>query len=89
MHRGAPTVPRLPVPLQPRHARARRNFFLDFFSLDRTTRTSGWRFEGIVLILDAGVVLFGKHAGEPRRDTTEGVRNPLGPLQNIDPLAHW
>lgn len=62
------------------------DFLLDFLNFDRTTRTSGWRFEAVVLMRDDDVVLFRNHAGEPRIDTSERVRNPLGPLQNLDGL---
>jgi hypothetical protein len=62
------------------------SFLLDFLNFDRTTRTSGWRFEAVVLVRDDGVILFRNHAGEPRIDTIERVRNPLGPLQSVDVL---
>lgn len=62
------------------------NALLDFFNFDRTTRTSGWRFEGVVLIRDGEVILFRNHGGEPRIDSVERVRNPLGPFQNLDSL---
>jgi len=65
------------------------SFMLDFLNFDRTTRTSGWRFEAIVLVRDDDVVLFRNHAGEPRIDTTDRVRNPLGPMQSIDILRIW
>jgi hypothetical protein len=65
------------------------SFVLDFFNFARTTRTSGWRFEAVVLVRDDGVVLFRNHAGEPRIDVTEHVRNPLGPLQSVDVLRRW
>lgn len=60
------------------------NFFLDFLNFDRTTQTSGWRFEGMVLVSDKGLVLFRNHAGEPRIEQTERTRNPLGPFQSLD-----
>jgi len=66
------------------------NFFLDLLNFDRTTQTSGWRFEGIVLVSDQGLVLFRNEAGEPRIELTERSRNPLGPFQTmpLDALIH-
>jgi hypothetical protein len=60
------------------------SFLLDFLNFERTTQTTGWRFEGVVLVRDDGVVLFRNHAGEARIATTEHAKNPLGPFQSID-----
>jgi len=65
------------------------NFLLDLLNFDRRTRTSGWRFQAIVLMRDDGVILFRNHAGEPRVDTNERTRNPLGPLQGVDVTRFW
>ena len=62
----------------------RGNFLLDFMNFRRVTRTSGWRFEGIVLLNADGLVLFRNHAGEPNIDTTDESRNPLGPFQSLE-----
>lgn len=56
------------------------NFFLDFFNIKRDVQTNGWRFEGLVVVRD-GVVLFRNSAGEPKLNTFEKTKNPLGPLQ--------
>ena len=56
------------------------SFMLDFLNFRRTTRVTGWRFEGLLAVRD-GVVLFRSHGGEPRTDRTERQANPLGPLQ--------
>ncbi|MGZ5214727.1 MAG: hypothetical protein ACXWCU_16975 [Caldimonas sp.] len=60
------------------------NFLLDFLNFRRITHTSGWRFEGLVLVRADGMVLFRNHAGEPRIESTEEQRNPLGPLQSLE-----
>ena len=62
----------------------RGDFLLDFLNFRRITHTSGWRFEGVVLVRDDGMVLFRNHAGEPRIESTEEQRNPLGPLQSLE-----
>lgn len=62
----------------------RGDFFLDFLNFRRITHTSGWRFEGVVLVRDDGIVLFRNYAGEPRIESTEEQRNPLGPLQSLE-----
>jgi outer membrane murein-binding lipoprotein Lpp len=59
------------------------SFLLDFLNFRRVTHTTGWRFEGMVLVRDDGLVLFRNHAGAPHIDATEVKRNPLGPLQSI------
>jgi hypothetical protein len=56
------------------------SFLADFLNFRRTTRVSGWRFNGLVAVRD-GVVLFRSYGGEPRNDRTERQVNPLGPLQ--------
>ena len=53
---------------------------LDVLNVRRTTRVTGWRFEGLLAVRD-GVVLFRSHGGVPRTDRTERQVNPLGPLQ--------
>jgi hypothetical protein len=60
------------------------DFVADLLNFRRVTRTSGWRFEGVVLVRDDGLVLFRNHAGEPHIESTEDLRNPLGPLQSLD-----
>lgn len=58
-------------------------FWLDFFNFKRVTQTSGWRFQGVVLVRDDNLVLFRNHSGEPNIEKTEVRRNPLGPLQSF------
>ena len=59
------------------------NFWLDFFNFYRVTHTSGWRFQGVVLVRDDNLVLFRNHSGEPNIEKTDVRRNPLGPLQSF------
>ncbi|MEY4562483.1 MAG: hypothetical protein RLZZ618_1760 [Pseudomonadota bacterium] len=56
------------------------NFLLDFLSFRRTTRTTGWRFEGLVVVRD-DLVLFRNHGGEPKVERVDSQTNPLGPFQ--------
>lgn len=58
-------------------------FWLDFFNFYRVTHTTGWRFQGVVLVRDDQLVLFRNHSGEPNIDKTDVRRNPLGPLQSF------
>jgi hypothetical protein len=55
-------------------------FWLDFLNIKRVTNTTGWRFEGLVVVNDQ-VVLFRNYSGEERIDRTERQNNPLGPFQ--------
>ena len=64
-------------------------FVSDLLNFRRITHTTGWRFEGTVLVRDDGLVLFRNHAGEPRIESTEEQRNPLGPLQSLDGFVHY
>ncbi|MDO9316254.1 MAG: hypothetical protein Q7T97_17095 [Burkholderiaceae bacterium] len=59
------------------------SFWLDFFNFYRVTHTSGWRFQGVVLVRDDNLVLFRNHSGEPNIEKNEVRRNPLGPLQSF------
>ena len=70
------------------HVATRREggFMLDFLNFRRTTRVTGWRFEGLLAVRD-GVVLFRSHGGVPRIDRTERKVNPLGPLQQAGEAA--
>lgn len=64
-----------------RQARQRQGpFLLDFLNFRRTTVVHGWRFEGLVVLLD-DLVVFRSHGGEPRIERTERQTNPLGPFQ--------
>ena len=62
------------------------SFWADFLNFRRTTRVTGWRFEGLLAVRD-GVVLFRSRGGEPRADRTDRQVNPLGPLQGAGDAA--
>ena len=64
-------------------------FALDLLNFKRVTVTSGWKFEGLFLVRDDGVVLFRNHGGEPKLESTEVEGNPLGPLQSLDGLLGY
>lgn len=65
---------------QEKHVRE-GGFFRDFLNFDRTTHTTGWRFQGLVVVRD-DIVLFRNFGGEPQIDKTDRQRNPLGPFQS-------
>lgn len=56
------------------------SFWLDFLNVRRTTKISGWRFDGLVVV-DEKRVLFRNFSGEEKIDRTEQQINPLGPFQ--------
>ncbi|MCC2634604.1 MAG: hypothetical protein K0S48_2490 [Ramlibacter sp.] len=56
------------------------NFLSDFFTFERVTHVTGWKFEALVVVGDDSV-LFRNVAGEPSVERVERNRNPLGPLQ--------
>lgn len=63
-------------------SRREGSFWLDFLNFRRRTDTTGWRFQGLVVVRD-GVVLFRNYGGEPQIKQTEQRSNPLGPLQSV------
>ncbi|MCA3239191.1 MAG: hypothetical protein ACK5RC_09585 [Curvibacter sp.] len=60
------------------------SFWSDFFAFRRETRTTGWRFTAVVLLVD-DVVVYRAWSGQPAVKEVEVARNPLGPLQNFGP----
>ncbi len=62
------------------------NFLLDFFNIRRTAHSTGWRFQGLIVVRN-GVVLLRNSSGEPHVDFVEQQVNPLGPLQSGGELA--
>ena len=62
------------------HKKREGGFWADFLNVKRVTNTTGWRFEGLVVVNDK-VVLFRNFSGEERIDRTEVQNNPLGPFQ--------
>lgn len=59
-------------------------FFSDFVNFSRRTETTGWRFNGIVLLVN-DVVVYRAWGGQPLINEVDVTNNPLGPLQDIGP----
>lgn len=60
------------------------SFLLDFLNFKRTTETTGWRFESLLILVQDRVV-HKVWAGQPTINETEVVKNPLGPFQGSGP----
>jgi hypothetical protein len=58
------------------------NFFLDFLNFKRHTVTTGWKFSALIVVIDDHVV-YKQWSGQPRIESTDLRRNPLGPLQSM------
>jgi hypothetical protein len=59
------------------------NFLIDALNFRKRTKTQGWTFEAMIVVVD-GVVVYTHHSGEPNINKKEVKRNPLGPLQGLD-----
>jgi hypothetical protein len=59
------------------------NFFLDLFKFRIKSRSTGWRFSSLIIIIK-GRVVYKLVAGQPNINLRELENNPLGPFQNID-----
>ena len=58
------------------------NVVLDVLGFYRETQTSGWRFNGLILVKE-GVVVYKLTGGQPAINQSEENSNPLGPVQSI------
>ncbi len=58
------------------------NFFADVLGFHRETVTTGWSFDGLLLVKE-GVVIYKLTGGQPRIVEHENVKNPLGPVMGI------
>lgn len=58
------------------------NAFLDVFNFRRKTKTSGWQFQGLIILND-GQVAYKLESGRPNIREFEDKKNPLGPIQDI------
>src|SRR3954462_10272130 len=58
------------------------NVVLDVLGFYRETQTSGWRFNGLILLKE-NVVIYKLTGGQPILQGTEEAKNPLGPVQAI------
>lgn len=61
------------------------NFWADFFNFRRMTEVDGWEFVAVLLVKNH-TVIYKLTGGKPKLKEHELSRNPLGPLQSIDPL---
>lgn len=59
------------------------NAFLDVFGFKRRTRTTGWRFDGLI-VLHEDLVVYKLAGGNSNINQIETRKRPLGPLQEID-----
>ncbi len=58
------------------------NFFADVLGFHRETLTTGWSFDGLLLVKE-GVVIYKLTGGQPRIAEHENVKNPLGPVMGL------
>jgi hypothetical protein len=59
-------------------------FLLDVLSFRRETRSTGWTFNALVLLVD-GEVVYALYGGKPAILQTDKTVEPLGPLQDWNP----
>ena len=57
------------------------NFWLDTFNFVRTTDSTGWTFNALIVFVD-DLVVYTLTGGQPHISARDRVRNPLGPLQS-------
>lgn len=60
------------------------NFWADFTNFSRRLETTGWRFTGLILLVN-DMVVYRSWGGQPRVNEVEITHNPLGPFQDIGP----
>lgn len=58
------------------------NVLLDVFRFRRKTQTTGWSFDGLI-VLNGDLVVYKLDSGAPKIRELEDEKNPLGPLQDI------
>ena len=58
------------------------NFFIDVLEFRKRTRTTGWEFNALLVIVD-NVVVYSSYSGLPNINKTEVEKNPLGPLNDL------
>ena len=62
------------------------NFMLDVTAFKRETEVRGWRFNAVFLVKD-DVLIYKTWGGQAQVAEEENIRNPLGLLQNLNPLS--
>ncbi len=60
---------------------------LDTLKFKRVTHKTGWRFKGLILVVDDIVIYKERPSGKPKIDELETKKQPLGPLQNTGDIA--
>jgi len=58
------------------------NVVLDVLGFYRETQTTGWRFNGLILLKD-DIVVYKLTSGQPVISQTDENKNPLGPVQAL------
>src|SRR6185503_19165930 len=58
------------------------NVVLDVLGFYRETQTTGWRFNGLILLKD-DIVVYKLTGGQPVIAQTDENKNPLGPVQAL------
>ena len=58
------------------------NFLADVLGFHRETFTTGWAFNGLILMKD-GVVIYKLTGGQPAIQQREETKNPLGPVMGV------
>jgi hypothetical protein len=58
------------------------NFFADILGFQRETQTTGWSFNGLILMKD-GLVIYKLSGGQPQIREHEQTKNPLGPVMGL------
>jgi hypothetical protein len=59
------------------------NFFLDLMEFRKRTRTTGWRFEALFIVVDE-VIIYKLHSGQPNISRERVEKKPLGPLNDVE-----
>ena len=57
------------------------NFWLDSLNFRRETRSTGWTFSALIVLVD-DLVVYTLTVGQPSVTETDVVRHPLGPLRS-------
>jgi hypothetical protein len=68
------------IVVEKRHRQRTGNFWFDSLNFERTTVTTGWRVEALLVFVDDALV-YRLVGGHPTLNEVELRRNPLGPLQ--------
>ena len=59
------------------------SFWKDMLSFEQVTKSNGWTFQAIIVIVDSTVV-YVLYSGSPKVESLESHKRPLGPFQGIE-----